>query len=248
MRRIWWSNCKTMTTSFALWMMNIGRKGAPSRNVGTPPGQQLTRGPKPGSPARILSLRLRKASRVQGCRIGLERSAVAKLGCFPVRRNSSVPTAGCDGSSMTGPAPLDSRLNPLWSPTQLTLGLGEKLGAEAFGAPSAASTQSSPDNIPTQTNIGFAAILRIDLILFRLRPCQATVSPSAPETIRPCDLAIEVNADIRSLRCPRERPLEVPPAHGMRPCYHGLEQGTFQLPMASPLRPPRCWSSRAISK
>src|SRR5262245_17373255 len=142
-----------MTTSFGLWMMNIGRNGAPSRNVGTPPGQQLTLGPKPGSPARILSLRLRKASRAQGCRMGLERSAVAKAGCFPVRRNSSLPTAGWAGSSITGPAPLESGLNPLWSPTQLTLALGEKLGVEAFGAPRVASTRRT-DKIPRETDIG----------------------------------------------------------------------------------------------
>src|SRR5882762_7475119 len=165
MRRIWWSNCKTMTTSFALWMMNMGRNGAPSRNVGTPPGQQLTLGPKPGSPARILSLRLRSASRAQGCRMGLDRSAVAKLGCFPVRRNSSLPTAGWAGSSLTGPAPVESGLNPP-TPTQLTPGLGEKFGEEAFGAPSAA-TQIRPDRIPTEADIGFAAKLRIDVIPFR---------------------------------------------------------------------------------
>jgi hypothetical protein len=67
---------------------------------------------------------------------------------------------------MTGPAPLKGGLNPPCSPTQLTLSLGEKFGAEAFGAPSAAPAQSKPDNTPTETDIGFAAKLPIDFILF----------------------------------------------------------------------------------
>src|SRR5262245_38349603 len=157
--------------------MNIGRNGAPSKKVGTPPGQQLTLGPKPGPPARMLSLRLRRASRVEGRRMGLERSAVAKEGCFPVRRNSSLPTAGWAGSSVTGPAPLESGLNPLWSPTQLTPALGEKLGAEGFGAASAASKERKPDRIPTETDMGVAAGLSIDFILFPSRRCRAEAPP-----------------------------------------------------------------------
>src|SRR4030088_39688 len=91
--------------------------------------------------------------------MGLLRSATGNVGSFPLTRKSSLVTVGWFGSSLPGPTPLAGGLKPPWMATQLTAGLGEKLGGGAGDAPSAAPTQTNPAKTPTQPDIAFAAIL-----------------------------------------------------------------------------------------
>src|SRR5262245_43892398 len=92
MRRTSLKLVNIMTTCFGVWMKNIGWVMGDSRNWVTPFGQQLALGETTCFPARTSSLRLRTASRAQGWRMGLLRSATRAVGCRPVTRNSSLDT------------------------------------------------------------------------------------------------------------------------------------------------------------
>src|SRR5215468_3770366 len=135
-----------------------------SRNWVTPIGQQLACGEKSGLPERISSLRLRILSLAQGWRMGLLGSPMAKVGCRPVTRKSSLETCGCAGSCRTGPAPLAGGMNSRVYANHPTLGLGAKSGRDASSAlaepPKLAARQTAPARMPP---VRFPACLHIGL-------------------------------------------------------------------------------------
>jgi hypothetical protein len=59
---------------------------------------------------------------------------MAKVGCRPVTRKSSLETCGCAGSYRTGPAPLTGGMNVREYANHPALGLGAKSGGDAASA------------------------------------------------------------------------------------------------------------------
>src|SRR5215469_14932406 len=112
-------------------MKYIGLVMGESMKLVTPVGQQLAPRLTMSFPASTISFRLRIASRAQGWRMGLLRSASDWVGCLPVTRYSSLVTCGRDGSCRTGPGPLAGGMNVRLKEYQPISGLGAKFGGSA---------------------------------------------------------------------------------------------------------------------
>src|SRR6266567_3415098 len=108
---------------------------------------QLTCGVNPPPPAAILSFIFLSASRVQGCRIGLLKSAIRKLACTPVL----LPPCSWPGTSRTGPGPLGGcwKSAPIaCQPPSMKANGGTAL---PFAAPSAASAAPAQSSVAVNT-------------------------------------------------------------------------------------------------
>src|SRR5437016_1848717 len=99
------SSVQIITISLGSCKKYTGRTGY-STQPGTPIGQQRSLGVIMALPESAVSLVLRKDSRVQGRRIGLERSATRYVGCFPFRRAAASSIKGYALSNVTGSGPL----------------------------------------------------------------------------------------------------------------------------------------------